>query len=228
MLSRKATIGVFVALTLTVGGAAACSSSKSSSSGGTGGGSGSAGGGGGSAQAAGQHRAVAEAANQHQYHPTADEEAAHRQENLHSRKALSRSRWRPTRASPTRRRQSAGRSALFRRAPARRTQGRRWVNAIDQHPDAIFISGQTLSTMRAQIERAKAEKIPVFQSDSGEPVAQDGSIYVLSLDSFQQTGAWGKMIADYIATQGQQAHPRRRPVRSTRSCTHSPRALSTS
>src|SRR6185295_9272247 len=40
MLSRKAIIGVFVALTLTVGGAAACSSSsKSSSSGGGGGGS---------------------------------------------------------------------------------------------------------------------------------------------------------------------------------------------
>src|SRR6478609_4179745 len=54
MLSRKAIIGVFVALTLTVGGAAACSSSKKSSSsggGGGGGGSASAGGGGGSAQA---------------------------------------------------------------------------------------------------------------------------------------------------------------------------------
>jgi ribose transport system substrate-binding protein len=74
--------------------------------------------------------------------------------------------------------------------------------AIDQHPDAIFISGQPLSVMRSQIDRAKAQKIPVFQSDSGEPVKQDGSIYVLSLDSFQQTGAWGKMIADYIATKG--------------------------
>src|SRR6185312_8347173 len=55
MLSRKAIIGVFVALTLTVGGAAACSSSKKSSSSGGGGGGGSAsaggGGGGGSAQA---------------------------------------------------------------------------------------------------------------------------------------------------------------------------------
>ena len=64
------------------------------------------------------------------------------------------------------------------------------------------MSGQTLDTMRAQVDRAKAANIPVFQSDSGEPVAKDGSIYVLSLDSFQQTGAWGKMIADYIASAG--------------------------
>ncbi|HEU5267721.1 MAG TPA: substrate-binding domain-containing protein [Jatrophihabitans sp.] len=74
--------------------------------------------------------------------------------------------------------------------------------AIDMHPDAICITGNPLSTMRAQVARAKAAKIPVIQSDAGEPAGQDGSIYTLSLDNFVQTGAWGNMIADYISTKG--------------------------
>ena len=74
--------------------------------------------------------------------------------------------------------------------------------AIDMSPDAILISGNPLSTMRAQVERAKQENIVVLQSDSGEPVGQDGSVYTLSLDSFEQTGLWGQMIADYVAVDG--------------------------
>jgi ribose transport system substrate-binding protein len=79
---------------------------------------------------------------------------------------------------------------------------RAFGQAIDAKPDAIFISGNPLSTMRAQVARAKAEKIVVIQSDAGEPAGQDGSVYRLSLDDFNQTGLWGKMIADYAATQG--------------------------
>ena len=74
--------------------------------------------------------------------------------------------------------------------------------ALDKKPDAILISGNPLSTMRAQVERAKQENVIVVQSDSGEPVGQDGSVYVTSLDSFDQTGLWGTMIADYVAEQG--------------------------
>ena len=199
MLSPKATIGVFVALTLTVGGAAACSSSKSSSSGGTGGGSGSAGGG--SAQAAANIEPLLKAPTSNQYHPTAESEAAHRQEDRNHAKLE------PVTVETNKGFADAAAAvgwtvSVVPEGTGPEDPGKALGQAIDQHPDAIFISGQTLSTMRTQIERAKSEKIPVFQSDSGEPVSQDGSIYVLSLDSFQQTGAWGKMIADYIATKG--------------------------
>jgi ribose transport system substrate-binding protein len=74
--------------------------------------------------------------------------------------------------------------------------------AIDMSPDAILISGNPLATMRAQVDRAKQANIVVVQSDSGEPVGQDGSVYTLSLDSFDQTGLWGRMIADYVAVEG--------------------------
>ncbi len=74
--------------------------------------------------------------------------------------------------------------------------------AIDMKPDAICITGNPLSTMRAQVARAKAANITVIQSDAGEATATDGSVYTLSLDDFNQTGAWGTMDADYIATQG--------------------------
>ncbi|WP_448624248.1 sugar ABC transporter substrate-binding protein [Geodermatophilus sp. URMC 64] len=74
--------------------------------------------------------------------------------------------------------------------------------AIDMAPDAILISGNPLATMRTQVERAKAANIVVLQSDSGEPVGQDGSVYTLSLDSFDQTQLWGQMIADYVAVDG--------------------------
>ena len=206
MLSRKAIIGVFVALTLTVGGAAACSSSSKSSSSGGGGGGGSGttaggGGGGGSAQAQANIEALLKP-------PT----------SINITQKL-------TKKPPTGKKicitQSSEPVTLetnkgFNDAAA--TLG--WTvstvqegtgpedpakalgQCIDQKPDAIFISGQTLDTMRAQVDRAKAANIPVFQSDSGEPVAKDGSIYVMSLDSFQQTGAWGKMVADYIASAG--------------------------
>jgi ribose transport system substrate-binding protein len=74
--------------------------------------------------------------------------------------------------------------------------------ALDAKPDAIFISGNPLSTLRAQVARAKQEHIILIQSDAGEPAGQDGTVYRLSLDDFNQTGLWGKMIADYIATKG--------------------------
>jgi ribose transport system substrate-binding protein len=76
--------------------------------------------------------------------------------------------------------------------------------AIDMAPDAILISGNPLATLRNQVDRAKQENIVVLQSDSGEPVGQDGSIYTLSLDSFEQTQLWGQMIADYVAVDGSQ------------------------
>ena len=197
MLSRKAIIGVFVALTLTVGGAAACSSSKKSSS--SGGGSGTAGGG--SAQAQANIEALLKP-------PT----------SINITQPL-------TKKPPTGKKicitQSSEPVTLetnkgFNEAAAAlgwtvstvpegtgpEDPAKALGQCIDQKPDAIFMSGQTLDTMRAQVDRAKAANIPVFQSDSGEPVAKDGSIYVMSLDSFQQTGAWGKMIADYIATKG--------------------------
>jgi ribose transport system substrate-binding protein len=74
--------------------------------------------------------------------------------------------------------------------------------ALDKKPDAVVISGNPLSTMRAQVERAKAENITVIQADTGETVGKDGSVYTLSLDDFTQTGLWGKMIADYVAVAG--------------------------
>ena len=74
--------------------------------------------------------------------------------------------------------------------------------ALDKKPDAVVISGNPLSTMRAQVERAKAENIIVIQADTGETVGKDGSVYTLSLDDFNQTGLWGKMIADYVAVAG--------------------------
>ena len=201
MLSPKATIGVFVALTLTVGGAAACSSSKSSSSGGGGGGSSSAGGGGGSAQAAANIEPLlkpptsinitqplkAKPATGKKICITQSSEPVTLETNKGFADAAAAVGWTVS---------------VVPEGTGPEDPGKALGQCIDQHPDAIFISGQTLSTMRTQIERAKSEKIPVFQSDSGEPVAQDGSIYVMSLDSFQQTGAWGKMIADYIATKG--------------------------
>jgi ribose transport system substrate-binding protein len=199
MLSPKATIGVFVALTLTVGGAAACSSSKSSSSGGTGGGSGSAGGG--SAQAAANIEPLLKPptsiniTQQLKAKPPTGKKIAITQSSepvtLETNKGFADA------AAAV-----GWTVSVVPEGTGPEDPGKALGQAIDQHPDAIFVSGQTLSTMRTQIERAKAEKIPVFQSDSGEPVSQDGSIYVLSLDSFQQTGAWGKMIADYIATKG--------------------------
>jgi ABC-type sugar transport system substrate-binding protein len=199
MLSPRATIGVFVALTLTVGGAAACSSSKSSSSGGTGGGSGSAGGG--SAQAAANIEPLLKAptsiniTQQLKAKPPTGKKIAITQSSepvtLETNKGFADA------AAAV-----GWTVSVVPEGTGPEDPGKALGQAIDQHPDAIFVSGQTLSTMRTQIERAKAEKIPVFQSDSGEPVSQDGSIYVLSLDSFQQTGAWGKMIADYIATKG--------------------------
>ena len=201
MLSPKATIGVFVALTLTVGGAAACSSSKSSSSGGTGGGSSSAGGGGGSAQAAANIEPLLKP-------PT----SINITQALTKKPATGKKICITQSSEPVTLETNKGFAdaaaavgwtvSVVPEGTGPEDPGKALGQCIDQHPDAIFISGQTLSTMRSQIERAKSEKIPVFQSDSGEPVKQDGSIYVMSLDSFQQTGAWGKMIADYIATKG--------------------------
>jgi ribose transport system substrate-binding protein len=74
--------------------------------------------------------------------------------------------------------------------------------ALDLRPDAILISGNPLSALRAQVERAKRENVVVLQSDSGDTAGQDGSVYTLTLDDFDQTGLWGTMIADYVAVQG--------------------------
>jgi len=79
---------------------------------------------------------------------------------------------------------------------------RAFDQAIDMAPDAIVISGNPFSVMRTQVERAKQENIVVIQSDTDDPVGQDGSVYTLSLDSPEQTGLWGEMIADYVADQG--------------------------
>jgi ribose transport system substrate-binding protein len=79
---------------------------------------------------------------------------------------------------------------------------RAFDQAIDMAPDAIVISGNPFSVMRTQVERAKQENIVVIQSDTDDPVGQDGSVYTLSLDSPEQTGLWGQMIAEYVAVQG--------------------------
>jgi len=204
MLSRKAIIGVFVALTLTVGGAAACSSSKESSTSGGGGGGGSAsagGGGGGSAQAQANIETLLKP-------PTSINitQALTKKPPTGKKICLSQS------SEPVTLETNKGFAdaaaavgwtvSIVQEGTGPEDPAKALGQCIDQHPDAIFMSGQTLDTMRAQVNRAKAANIPVFQSDSGEPVAKDGSIYVLSLDSFQQTGAWGKMIADYIASAG--------------------------
>jgi ribose transport system substrate-binding protein len=190
-----------VALTLTVGGAAACSSSKSSSSGGGGGGSSAAGGGGGSAQAQSNIEPLLKP-------PTSINITTPLGKKPPTGKKICLSQSSEPVTLETNKGFADAAAAVgwtvsvVPEGTGPEDPGKALGQCIDQHPDAIFISGQTLSTMRSQIERAKSEKIPVFQSDSGEPVTQDGSIYVLSLDSFQQTGAWGKMIADYIATKG--------------------------
>jgi ribose transport system substrate-binding protein len=76
--------------------------------------------------------------------------------------------------------------------------------ALDMNPDAVVISGNPLSTLRTQVERAKRENIIVIQSDTDDPVGQDGSVYTLGLDSPEQTGLWGQMIADFVAVDGSQ------------------------
>ena len=74
--------------------------------------------------------------------------------------------------------------------------------ALDQKPDAVLVSGNPASTFRAQLERATRENIPVILSDAGDPVGKQGSAYTIALDDFDQTGLWGKMTADYAASQG--------------------------
>jgi ribose transport system substrate-binding protein len=198
MLSRKAAIGVLVALTLAAGGTAACSSSKKSS--GTGGGGGSASGGGGS-EAQSRIESLLKP-------PTSINITTKLKQKPASGKTIALVQSSEPVTLETNKGFAAAAQAvgwkvnIVPEGTGPEDPAKALGQAIDQHPDAIFISGQPLSVMRSQIDRAKAQKIPVFQSDSGEPVKKDGSIYVLSLDSFQQTGAWGKMIADYIATKG--------------------------
>jgi ABC-type sugar transport system substrate-binding protein len=74
--------------------------------------------------------------------------------------------------------------------------------ALDQKPDAILASGNPTSTLRAQLDRAKREGVTVLISDTGEPVGSDGSVHIIGLDDFDQTGLWGKMTADYAMSQG--------------------------
>src|SRR3954470_24845442 len=69
--------------------------------------------------------------------------------------------------------------------------------ALDQHPDAVLVSGNPSSVFRAQLDRANQLGIPVLLSDNGEPAATIGTATTISLDNFDQTGLWGKMNADY-------------------------------
>ena len=74
--------------------------------------------------------------------------------------------------------------------------------ALDQHPDAVLVSGNPSSTFRTQLARANAEGVKVLLSDNGEPAGTTGTATTISLDDFNQTGLWGKMNADYAAAQG--------------------------
>lgn len=204
MLSRKATIGAVAALTLALSGAAACSSSKSNNSSGGGGstsGGGSTGGGGGSSAAQSKIASLLTA-------PTKINITTPLGKKPPTGKTIAITQSSEPVTVETNKGFDAAAAALgwkvitVPEGTGPEDPGKALGQAIDAHPDAIFVSGQTLSTMRSQIQRAKAANIPVFQSDSGEPVAKDGSIYVTSLDSFAQTGAWGDMIGDYVATKG--------------------------
>lgn len=73
--------------------------------------------------------------------------------------------------------------------------------ALDQKPDAVLVSGNPASTLRAQLDRAKREGVTVLLSDAGDPVGSDGSVHTIGLDDFDQTGLWGKMTADYAMSQ---------------------------
>jgi ABC-type sugar transport system substrate-binding protein len=74
--------------------------------------------------------------------------------------------------------------------------------ALDQHPDAVLVSGNPSATFRAQLDRANQLGIPVLISDNGEPTGTNGTAVTISLDDFDQTGLWGQMNADYAASQG--------------------------
>lgn len=74
--------------------------------------------------------------------------------------------------------------------------------ALDQKPDAVLVSGNPASTFRSQIARAKSQGTTVVLSDAGDPTGKDGSVYTIGLDSFDQTGLFGKMTADYAAAKG--------------------------
>jgi ribose transport system substrate-binding protein len=206
MLSRKATIGAVAALTLALSGTAACSSSKKSST--TGGGGGSTGGGStGSTGSGGGSDAQSKIASLLNA-PTSINITTPLGKKPPTGKTIAITQSSEPVSVETNKGFDAAAAALgwkvvkVPEGTGPEDPGKALGQAIDGKPDAIFVSGQTLSTMRSQIQRAKAANIPVFQSDSGEPVAKDGSIYTMSLDSFQQTGAWGKMIADYVATKG--------------------------
>jgi ribose transport system substrate-binding protein len=74
--------------------------------------------------------------------------------------------------------------------------------ALDQKPDAVLVSGNPASMFRSQLARATRMGIPVLMSDTGDPVGKSGTAYTIALDNFDQTGLWGKMTADYAASQG--------------------------
>ena len=116
---------------------------RDSSSGGGGGGSASAGGGGGSAQAAGQHRGVTEATDQHQYHATADEEAATGKKICLSQSSE------PVTLETNKGFADAAAAvgwtvSIVQEGTGPEDPAKALGQCIDQHPDAIFMSGQTL------------------------------------------------------------------------------------
>jgi ribose transport system substrate-binding protein len=206
MRIRTKALGTAVALTLTLGTASACSSS--SSGGGsktTGGGGTSAGGGGGGNAGMAQAQATVE-----QYSKTPA--SINITTPLSKKPATGKKIIVVESSEPTSLKTDAGfkeaASALgwsvsiVPEGTGPEDPAKAFGQAIDAKPDAIFISGNPLSTMRSQVDRAKQQHIIVIQSDAGEPAGQDGTVYRLSLDDFNQTGLWGKMIADYVAVKG--------------------------
>jgi ABC-type sugar transport system substrate-binding protein len=74
-------------------------------------------------------------------------------------------------------------------------------SALDQKPDLIIQTGAPASQLRAQLARAKSEKIVVLRSDNTDPPGIDGTVVNTGIDSGTQTGAYGTMMADYVVAQ---------------------------
>ena len=157
----------------------------------------------------GQYRAITEAADQYQYHPSAERsrpparnritqssEPVTLETNKGFADAAAAVGWTvsivPEGTGPEDPAKALGQASTSTRMP-------------------IFVSGQTLYTMRAQIERAKAENIPVFQSDSGEPVQGREHLRAV-VGQLPADRRLGEDDRGLHRDEGQQAHPRRRLV----------------
>ncbi|KAB2340398.1 sugar ABC transporter substrate-binding protein [Actinomadura rudentiformis] len=77
--------------------------------------------------------------------------------------------------------------------------------ALALKPDAIVFSGTPVALLRAQLERAKAQGVPVLGESITDPV-QPGIIST-SLDGVPQVAQYGKMVGQYVAAHsGGKAH----------------------